>query len=123
MSTKINLIRSIEYLYSSPEGKIDLEKSKQILTDLAKAKQSPADYDIILDFRRSQLKLSTTDLWYLAAELVNHNNAFREKVAVLILPDLNFEKAEFFELCSRNRGFNINVFTNYEDAVQWFYED
>ncbi len=123
MSAKINLIRSIKYLCTSPKGKIDLEKSKQILTDLAKEKQPPADYDIILDFRLCQLNLSTTDLWYLAAELVNHNNAFQDKVAVLTLPGLNFEKAEFFELCSKNRGLDIDVFTDYEDAVQWFYED
>jgi len=42
---------------------------------------------------------------------------------VLILPGLDFDKAEFFELCSKNRGYNVDVFTNYEDAIQWFYEN
>lgn len=30
---------------------------------------------------------------------------------------------KFFELCSKNRGLNIDVFTNYEDVIQWFYDD
>ena len=123
MPPKIKLIRSVEYLNISPEGDIDLEKSKQLLAELAKAKRPPADYDIILDFRRAQVKLSTTDIWYLAAELVKYENTFRDKVAVLILPGLDFDKAEFFELCSKNRGYNVDVFTNYEDAIQWFYEN
>jgi len=123
MTTKIKLVRSIEYLHTSPTGEVDLERSKQLLVDLAKAKRPPADYDIILDFRRSQLKLSTTDIWYLAADLVNHDHTFKDKVAVLILPGLDFDKAKFFELCSKNRGLNVEVFTNYEDAVQWLYEN
>ena len=122
MPTKIKLIRAIEYLQTSPEGEVDFEKTKQILIDIAAAKKNPADYDVLLDFRRVQLKLATTDIYYLAAELAKHNNTFRDKVAVLVLPGANFEKSEFFELCSRNRGFLVDCFTNYEDAVQWFFE-
>lgn len=121
MVARIKFIRSVEYLVSSPEGDVDLDESKRLLADLAKAKRPPANYDIILDFRRAQINLSTTDIWYLAADLPNHENTFRDKVAVLILPGLDFDKAKFFELCSENRGFNIEVFTNYEDAVDWFY--
>ena len=123
MISKIKFIRSIEFLHTSPEGEVDFEKSKQIPADLANAKRPPADYDVMLDFRRSQLKLSTADVWYLAADLTNHNDTFRDKVAVLALPGLNFDTAEFLELCSKNRGLNVDVFTNYEDAIQWFYEN
>ena len=123
MTTPIRLIRSVEYLYTSPEGDIDFEKSKQVLADLALAKRLPADYDIILDFRRTQCKLSTTNIWFLAAELAKHDDTFRNKVAVLISPGSNPDNAEFFELCSKNRGFNVDVFTNHEDAIQWLYED
>ena len=123
MATKIKLIRSVEYLHTSPQGEFDFEKSKQILAELALAKRPPADYHIILDFRRTQCKLTTANIWYLAEELAAHGHVFRNKVAVLILPGSNFENAEFFELCSKNRGFNIDVFTNYEDAIQWFYDN
>lgn len=123
MTTKVKLIRSVEYLQTTPEGEVNFEKSKSILADLAKTKRPPADFDILLDFRRAQWILSTTDIYYLAAELVNHENTYRDKVAVLVLPGLNFDNSEFFELCSQNRGFNVKTFTNYEEAVQWFFEN
>ena len=123
MTAPIRLIRSVEYLYTSPEGDIDFEKSKQVLADLALAKRLPADYDIILDFRRTQCKLSTTNTWFTAAELATHDDAFRNKVAVSVLPGANFDNAEFIELCSKNRGFNVDVFTNHEDVIQWVYQN
>jgi hypothetical protein len=123
MSAKIKLIRAIEYLQTSPEGEINFEQSKQLLTELAKAKNAPADYDVLLDFRRVQLNLSTPEIYFLAAELEKHDHTFHSKVAVLVLPGANFNEVEFLKLCSQNRGFMIKNFTNYEDAVQWFYEE
>lgn len=123
MTTKIKLIRSVEYLQTSPEGEINFDKSKMVLAEMAKAKRPPADFDILLDFRRAQWILSTADIYYLAAELGKHNHTYRDKVAVLVLPGNNFDKSEFFELCAQNRGFNVETFTNYEEAVQWFFEN
>ena len=122
MPTKIKLIKAVEYLHISPDGEIDFEKSKQLLIEIAKSKKFPADYDLILDFRHVQFRLTTADIYFLAAELLKHRDAFKNKIAVLFLPGANIEKAEFFELCSQNRGFNVDIFTNYEDAVDWLFE-
>ena len=62
MAPKIKLIRSVEYLHSSEEGVIDFERTKKILAELAAEKERPADYDIILDFRRTQINLTTSTL-------------------------------------------------------------
>lgn len=123
MPTKFKLIRSVEYLQTDANEDIDLEASKQMLIEIAKAKRPLADFDLLLDFRRIQLKLNTVEIYFLASELHLHGDTFCDKVAILVLPGLNFEKAEFFELCAKNRGFKVDCFTNYEDAVQWFYED
>lgn len=123
MPSKIKLIRSVEYLYAFSEGDVDLERSKEFSAELAKAKHPSADFDVILDFRHAQIMLSATEIWFLAAELAKNKNRFRDKVAVLTTPGLDFNKAEFFELCSKNRGYNVDVFTKYEDAVQWFSGD
>lgn len=122
MPVKIKLIRSIEYLHSTPEGEIDFEKSKEILVELAKAKRPPADFNVLMDFRRAQMKLSTADIYFLAAELANYEHTFLNKIAILVLPGLDFDKSEFFELCSKNRGLNVDTFSNFEDAMQWFYD-
>jgi len=121
MATKFKLIRSIEYIHSSSEGEIDFEKSKELLSEIAKAKKPPADYDIILDFRRSQLNMTTYQIYKFAKGLSEIKDAFKDKIAVLVLPGLDFDKAEFLEYCSNQRGLNVEVFTNYENAIEWFY--
>jgi hypothetical protein len=122
MATKFKLIRSIEYIHSTPEGEIDFEKSKELLAEIAQAKKTPADYDIILDFRRSQFNMTTYQIYKFAKELASYKDAFKDKIAVMVLPGLEFDKAEFFEYCSKHRGLKVEVFTNYEDAVEWFFK-
>lgn len=122
MTAKVKIIRSVEYLQVAEDGEIDLKKSKKILADIAQSKQPHADYDILLDFRRAYWILSTIDIYNLVKELFNYDNVFRDKLAMLVLPGKNFDKSEFFKLCGNNRGLNIEIFSNYEDAVQWFYE-
>jgi hypothetical protein len=76
------------------------------------------DYDIILDTRKAQSELSANDLWYLAAELGEHREAFSRKAAILC-PLERFDQAEFFALCAHNRGFQVNAFTSFGDAMEW----
>lgn len=123
MPAKIKLIRAMEYLQASPEGDLDLAKSKEMLIDVASAKHPLADFNFVLDFRRVQLKLTAADIYFLAAELPKYADTLSDKIAILALPGTNFEKSEFLELCSRNRGFNIDCFSNYEDAVEWLFGD
>jgi len=42
-----------------------------------------------------------------------------QKVLLLVLPGVNFDRASFFETCSHNRGFTVNAFTDYEKAMRW----
>ena len=58
-------------------------------------------------------------MYQLAAELCQHGDTFRRKVALLVLPGLNFDRASFFETCSHNHGFFVNAFTDYERAMRW----
>jgi hypothetical protein len=30
-----------------------------------------------------------------------------------------FDRSRFFALCAENRGFNIQAFTSYEEAMEW----
>jgi hypothetical protein len=46
-----------------------------------------------------------------------------KREAILVKPRSDLEIPEFSGLCSRNRGIIVDVFTDYEDAIQWFYGD
>ena len=119
MPTNIRIIHAHDFIRAAPEGQLDLEKSHKGLMEIASASAGLADYEIILDTRKAQIEMSATDLWYLAAELSKlRGTFFRHKMAVLC-PLVEFDQAEFFALCAKNRGFQVMAFTSFEDAIEW----
>jgi len=123
VATKIKVIRSIDYLSVRDDGSIDFEESKALLKALAEPKRPPADYEILLDFRRTQWILSTEEIFELIQALFNIPDSYREKIALLALPGVNFDKGIFTEMCAGHSDMIIGTFTNYEDAIHWFYLD
>ncbi|OGV70561.1 MAG: hypothetical protein A2283_08830 [Lentisphaerae bacterium RIFOXYA12_FULL_48_11] len=123
MATKIKIVTAKDFLEVTPDGIINLATSKQLLIDIAKADTPPADYELFVDFRDTQSDLSITDVYMLAGELFKHGMTFRRKVALLVVPGINFDRAHFFETCSQNQGFSVNAFTDYEKAMRWILSD
>jgi len=118
MPTNIRIIHAHDFIKASPEGHLDLEKSKKLLMEIASASAPLVDYEIIIDTRKAQTEMSITDLWYLAAELGNLRKAFSRKTAVLC-PLERFRYAEFLAVCAQNRGLRVMAFTSFEDAIEW----
>jgi len=121
MATKIKIIRSVDYLSVNDNGTIEFEVSKKRLSEIVEPKRPPADYELLLDFRRTQWVLSTDEIYSLVKVLIDKPDSYRDKIALLLLPGVNFNSAYFQELCSENSGITVKTFTNYEDAIQWFY--
>ena len=119
MATKIKIITAGDFLEVTPDGIIDITTSRQLLVEIARTEQPPVDYELLVDFRDTQSRLSIMDVYQLAAELVNHGDTFRRKAALLVLPGVNFDHASFFETCAHNRGFAAHAFTDYEKAMRW----
>jgi len=119
MSAKIKVITGTDFLEVTAEGVINLETSRQLLVEIARTERPPVDYELLVDFRDTQSRLSIMDVYQLAAELVDHGETFRRKAALLVLPGVNFDHASFFETCAHNRGFAAHAFTDYEKAMRW----
>jgi len=120
MSSYIRIIHAHDFIKATPEGLLDLEKSKEVLMEIASASVSMGDYEIILDTRKAQIEMSTSNLWYLAAELSKLGKAFERKIAVLC-PLEGFDRAGFFALCAENRGYQVKAFTSLEAAIEWLF--
>jgi len=119
MATKIKIVTASDFLEVTPEGVINITTSRRLLVDIARTEHPPVDYDLLIDFRDTKWQLSTADVYQLASELSLHGDTFRRRVAVLVLPGVNFSPASFFETCSHNRGFLVDAFTDYESAMRW----
>jgi len=52
----------------------------------------------------------------------NHFRGIPHKVA-LLLTEIDFEKARWFETVGRNRGLQVNRYTNEVDAISWLCEN
>jgi hypothetical protein len=119
MPTIIKIVTARDFIEVTPEGIIDIITSRQLIRDIAKAENKPVDYDLLIDFRETQWKMSTTEIYQLASELVDYGTNYHRKVAILVLPGINFDPASFLETCSHNRGFKINAFNNFESSIRW----
>ena len=121
MAVLLKIIRSVDYLDISDDGTINFEVSRKNLSEISGPNHTPVGYEILLDFRRTQWILSTDEIYYLVKVFLDDPGTFRDKIALLLLPGVNFDSEYFKELCAHDKVKTIRTFTNYEDAIQWFY--
>lgn len=122
MEIRIKIIRARDFLEITTHGILTITTSRQLIADIVDVQHQQTDYGLLVDFRDTKNSLSIGDVYQLASELFQYGNTFRRKVALLVMPGHNFERASFFETCSFNRGFTINAYTDYEKALRWILE-
>lgn len=119
MDLNIRLIHARDFLKTTHEGKLDLNTSKQILLKLASENAAPRQYDILIDLRRANGRLTFTDVTELVNVMIEHRDSFRSKLAILAPPEATLEVARFMELYAGNRGFQVKGFRNFEEVMNW----
>lgn len=122
MAVKLKIIRSIDYLDVSDRGSVNLSDSREMLQKII-LEESGSEYDILLDFRRTQWVLSTDEIFELVEVILQEPDAFRDRIALLLLPGVNFDSKYFKSLCEEKTETPIRTFTNFEDAIHWFYDN
>jgi hypothetical protein len=118
MPTTVKVIRTQEFVRARPGGTLDLEASEALLMDIAKASAGMQDVQVVIDTRHADNALTAGDLWYLADRLGRYRHAFSGKTAVLC-PTAKFDRARFFALVADGKGFDVQAFTSYEEAMTW----
>ena len=115
------VISGKDFIKAKPNGDLDLEESKKLLTSIASITKPPADYEIMLDIRDVNINKPFTPFEVLAfiKELVNNRSAFRNKIAVLSRDNKQFDNSRFAELCATNRGLLVKAFVSFEKAIEW----
>jgi hypothetical protein len=113
------IVQATDFIIATPDGVLDLEKSRELLKKITKTSEGHRDFHILIDFRTTDIKLSTVDIWEICRGLSEYGETFKRKTAILLREDGNFEKMRFLELCAFNRGFKINPFMDFEEAIMW----
>jgi hypothetical protein len=110
-----------DLIVMTSSGMIDLAASKSALKRLAADPEFDRHYEILLDLRDSECEMSVTDVYELAKDLAWPDPALptHKKIAVLVSGQRAFDHAKFLEVCSANRGVQVNAFEDYEKASEW----
>lgn len=114
----VKVIHAHEFVRARPGGVLDLQTSETLLLDIAKAADGLDRAEVLIDTRRAEGQLGAADLWFLADRLAKHRHAFSGKTAVLC-PIERFDRARFFALLADSKGFDVEAFTSYEEAIAW----
>ena len=121
MDLNIRLIHSRDFIRTTPEGDLDLAKSKEIILRLAVENAAPGQYDILIDIRGTtkRKRLSLFDVANLVQVMIDHRESFRSRLAILVEPGERFDDAKFMEMYAGNRGFQVGAFNDFEEAMDW----
>lgn len=121
MLSGIKIYKVKDFIRKTETGNIDLQRSKQIVRELAIAAGSHTDHNILIDLRETTVSTaSIEDIMKIALEFGSHVSSFKNKIANLIPDDQKrMLIANRFKACMNIQGFEYEIFTDYESAIEW----
>lgn len=110
-----------DLIIMTASGTVDLDASKAALKSLAEDPEFLPGYEVLLDWRDIECKMSVTDVFEIAKYLANPATALptHKKIAILVSGGLAFDRAKFLESCATNRGVTLFAFEDYDKANAW----
>jgi hypothetical protein len=115
---KLQVIKSGDFVRLDGRGRVNIYDSQAALRRLAQACVDRGVDHALLDTRDVESTLTITDLFVLAStfgELGFH----RGQRLAIIHRMTNEDRAEFFAVCAKNRGWTVGAFDNFEDGFSW----
>ncbi len=122
MLSGIKVYKVKDFIRKTETGNIDLERSKKIVRELAMAAGSHADHNILIDLRETTVSAAASieDIMKVALEFGSYVSSFKNKIANIIPDDPErMEIANRFKACMDIQGFEYEIFTDYESAIEW----
>ena len=122
MLSGIKIYKVNDFIRKTETGNIDLERSKKIVRELAKAAGLHANHNILVDLRETTVSAAASieDIMKVALEFGSYVSSFKNKIANIIPDDpKRMIIANRFKACMDIQGFEYELFTDYESAIEW----
>ena len=122
MSSDIKVYKVNDFIRLNESGEIDFDRSIKIIHNLAGAAAFFAGHNILVDLRETTLvgESDMGSILALALEMARYGSVFKGKIANVVPGD---EKrliiARQLKASMHLQGFNYEIFTNFEDAMNW----
>ena len=121
MPIDIKIVPAREFIRTKANGEFDLEETKELfLAVFSKMKEANAS-EVVMDIREASTKMTASDINELLSVL-NHVGSWSTwKIAIVYRPKDDWDRAKFFELGARNKGYRVGAFQAFETALMWLY--
>ena len=124
MLSGIKVYNVKDFVRKTQTGNIDLKRSKEMVIELANVSGSYVNHNILIDLRETTVSVSNIlDILEVALEFGSSVSSFKNKIANIV-PD-DHERmviAHRFKACMDMQGFEWEIFTDYESAIEWLSE-
>jgi hypothetical protein len=121
MPSGIKIYKINDFIRLNESGNMDLDRTIQIVKEVAAAASSYSDHNILIDLRETTLLFyGMEEVIKIVMTFVQLMPPFKNKIASLIPNDENrvsFEKN--LKACFDLQDFDFMYFTDYEDAIEW----
>ena len=120
-SARVKIYKMTDLIRLTEAGEIDVDRSKEIVRQLAVAAAFHGDHNILVDLRDTTLKEeSIRNVLEVALEIARYKSAFKGKLANLLPDDeKRLSTAKQLKALMDLEGFQYEIFTSFEDAVEW----
>jgi hypothetical protein len=121
MLSGLKIYKVKDFLRKTETGNIDLKRSKQIVRELAMAAGLHTNHNILIDLRETSVSVANIeDIMKVALEFGSYISSFKNKIANIVPDDSERLKiANRFKACMDIQGFEYEIFTDYESAIEW----
>jgi hypothetical protein len=122
MLSGIKIYKVNDFIRKTETGNIDLKRSKKIVRELAMAAGLHSDHNILVDLRETTVSAAASieDIMKVALEFGSYVSSFKNKIANIIPDDpKRMIIANSFKACMDIQGFEYELFTDYESAIEW----
>ena len=124
MSWKIEFVKEDGILHLKAEGVMNIDLIKQMSSQAIGYAVEYGTNKYLVDLRKMVPEVSTMNIHDLPKILRDFGLTLRSRIAVLFSP--SSEKKEdfsFFETVSLNRGLQVRLFMDPDEALQWLKDD
>jgi len=117
MSYDIRYDSEMGYVILSIRGKVTVERIRELAPQVARMLQETNCRRLLNDMRAAVIDVSVVNL-YSSPQIMDESGIMRDTRRALLLP-AHFKDARFLEDVTRNRGHNLMVFTDADEAKEW----
>ena len=125
MPLEIKIYKVKDFIRLNESGAIDFARSMEIIHNLAMAASFYSGHNILVDMRDTTLvgETNMSTILRLALEMARYESTLKGRIANVVPDDeKRLSVARQFKASLDLQGFQYEIFTNFEDAINWLAE-